>query len=178
MRLKRNEAWKDFSSKTKGPKAVSSLMKTLQAGNRRGLEIIATQNRTPDETLHKLMETHFPDSTVRRPEEDRRGNALAMAIDLEDSRAAFISTEKLRHAIRTAKPFSAPGPDQIKPFVLRQLGPIMLDRLCRLFKASLLSGYTPELFRRSSVVFLPKAGRRDYANPRAYRPISLSLIHI
>ena len=152
LRAKRKSALEKFSSNTWGLKAVSSLLKTLQSGNKKSLEIIATQECSPNDTLRELMGTHFPGCVKRLPESDRRGNKLASRINLEDKRCSFITIERLKYGIRRAKPMSAPGPDGIKPFVLRQLGQKMLGRVCRLMRASLLMGYMPEPFRRSRAI--------------------------
>ena len=42
-----------------------------------------------------------------------------------------------------------------------------------LFAASMELQYVPRQWRVSKAVFIPKAGKEDYANPRAWRPISL-----
>ena len=41
-------------------------------------------------------------------------------------------------------------------------------------KASFASSHTPECWRQSSGIFLPKLGKSDYFHPKAYRTITLS----
>lgn len=45
-------------------------------------------------------------------------------------------------------------------------------QLVRLYQASLTLGHVPRLWREASKVVLHKPGKKDYGNPKAYRPIS------
>jgi hypothetical protein len=50
----------------------------------------------------------------------------------------------------------------------------MIKEITKLFKLIIRSGYTPRSMREMQVVFLPKIGKSDYSEPKAYRPITLS----
>ena len=43
-----------------------------------------------------------------------------------------------------------------------------------IYRASLAHNYIPQLWQIARVAFLPKPGRLDYSDPKAYRPISLT----
>ena len=36
------------------------------------------------------------------------------------------------------------------------------------------SGYTPQIWRQSKVIFIPKLGKDDYSKAKSFRPISLT----
>ena len=38
----------------------------------------------------------------------------------------------------------------------------------------MVSGYTPQIWRQSKVIFIPKPGKDDYAQAKSFRPISLT----
>ena len=46
--------------------------------------------------------------------------------------------------------------------------------ICKLYRASLATGYIPWSWRIARVSFIPKPGRLDYTNSKAFRPISLT----
>jgi hypothetical protein len=45
--------------------------------------------------------------------------------------------------------------------------------LLQIYNAVIELEYTPLLWRGSDIIFLPKPGKKDYADRRAFRPISL-----
>ena len=45
--------------------------------------------------------------------------------------------------------------------------------LCRIFRACIAWGYIPEIWRKATVVYLPKMGSNTDRTPKSYRPISL-----
>ena len=68
----------------------------------------------------------------------------------------------------------AAGPDNIKPITLQMCSGKMIKRLTYMFRASISLGYVPKALRACKVVFIPKPGKPDYTNPKAYRPITLT----
>ena len=58
--------------------------------------------------------------------------------------------------IRSFKPRKGAGPDGLKPVVYRHLGPLALQRLVNLYKASYLLGKQPQTFKNVRVIFIPK----------------------
>ena len=81
--------------------------------------------------------------------------------------------EKLITSIKSFGNFKAPGSDGLCPFVYKQLGPLALQRLLQIYKASYLLGITPQIWRDVKVIFIPKVGKTDFSDPRSFRPISL-----
>jgi hypothetical protein len=46
--------------------------------------------------------------------------------------------------------------------------------MCCIFRAYMAYGFTPTVWRQIKVTFIPKPGKLDYTEAKAYRPISLS----
>jgi hypothetical protein len=66
-----------------------------------------------------------------------------------------------------------PGPVGYRPIVLCNLPLTARTLLIQLFTAIIQLKYTPKLWRSSEVIFLPKPGKEDYTERRAFPPISL-----
>ncbi len=47
-------------------------------------------------------------------------------------------------------------------------------KITELYRGMIRTGHTPAVLRKMEVVILPKVGKSDYAEPKAYRPITLS----
>ena len=58
--------------------------------------------------------------------------------------------------------------------MLKQLPPVALAKLKQLFEASYFSGYVPQEWLRTRVVFLSKPGKTDYSSASSFRPICLT----
>ena len=123
-----------------------------------------------DESLNLLLEQFFP--SISNPE-----------LTASDHRAIdaplfgqVCSLDLVKRAVNTFKPYKSPGPDGIYPCMLQHA---CKDGAFALFLASLLRdcfthGYIPHGWRQARVAFIPKPGRGDYTEVRAFRPISLT----
>ena len=68
----------------------------------------------------------------------------------------------------------SPGPDQLKPSILKHLPASFIGQIKTIYKACLALHYTPQEWLGSRVVFIPKPGKDSYTIPKSFRPISLS----
>ena len=68
----------------------------------------------------------------------------------------------------------SPGPDQLKPSILKHLPTSFIDQIKTIYKACLALHYTPQEWLGSRVVFIPKPDKDSYTFPQSFRPISLS----
>jgi len=48
----------------------------------------------------------------------------------------------------------------------------LLYPICSIYRASLSTGYIPQVWRTARVIFVPKPGKIDYTTDKAFRPIS------
>ena len=60
----------------------------------------------------------------------------------------------------------------LKPIIFKHLPQNLLDIIQLIYKGMICTGYTPEAWTHARVVFIPKPGKPDYTNPKAFRPIS------
>jgi len=72
-------------------------------------------------------------------------------------------------------PSRAPGPDAIKAIQLRKAWPVMGQDITRLVIGSwcLREAVFPEPWKTAKLVVIPKSGKKDRADPKSYRPVSL-----
>jgi hypothetical protein len=175
-KLKRKD-WQKFCEEAVSPKQVSRLHKIMQKRDNRSLGILKRADQqfceSPEETMNLLMDTHFPGSRKcnrKDPPPKEGGNHC----DTKDERTAFITPDRVRMAIMSFGSLKAAGMDDIKPIALKHLGPKAMERLTHIYRASSLLGYIPRCWRTSKVIFIPKPGKKDYAQARSFRPISLT----
>lgn len=84
------------------------------------------------------------------------------------------SIERAKQVIFTFKPFKSPGTDGIYPIFLQKTFNIHAEVLCKLFETSLLTGFIPNAWRRSNVIFIPKMGNRPSDEAKSLRAITKS----
>jgi hypothetical protein len=65
------------------------------------------------------------------------------------------------------------GPDGFKPIVLCNLPLAACNALLHIYNTSIELQYILQLWCNAEIIFLPKPGKDDYADRRAFRPISL-----
>ena len=173
-RVKRKH-WRRFISGNSDTVVVAKLSKKLDRNA--NAEICCFKHPsgvrcTPAETVQMLKETHFPNSTDRPPDRERTFLSGGLA-DIEDCAADFISARSVGICISSFKSHKAPGPDKLKMYPFKLLGPKALDRLVNIYKASYLLGAMPDCFRHIQIIMIPKPGKVAYDVPNAHRPISL-----
>jgi hypothetical protein len=124
---------------------------------------------TSEELAETLMNTHFPNSTEAPATPEIKPETRAIA-----PHYPWINATNFRKAVQLFQNDKAAGPDNIKSIVLKNLPTRIIERICDLYAACIKTGYTPTKWRHSRVIFIPKPGKDDYADPNAFRPISLT----
>ena len=81
---------------------------------------------------------------------------------------------RIRWALKSFNPFKSPGPDGIYPALLQRAGDPIIGPLVRLTRVSWTLGYVPKAWKRTRVIFIPKAGKNGWTSPKDFRPISLT----
>ena len=178
LRQAKVQAWRAFCSEAGSfeegsSKALSRLNKILQRRSNQTLGLLRRPDQemaeSPEESIDILLSEHFPGSVgagdLPKPQN---------YIHIKDWRNyPWLSDDKIRRAIGQFLPYKTPGADNIKPVALQHLPPGCITRLRMLFTASMELQYVPKSWRISKAIFIPKAGKDDYAQPRSWRPISL-----
>ena len=78
--------------------------------------------------------------------------------------------DKIIGAIQTGK---APGPGSVPPFAVRCLYDWEPSRVVALVRAHIRLGFHPENWKTARGIIIPKPGKDDYSQAKAYRVISL-----
>jgi hypothetical protein len=76
--------------------------------------------------------------------------------------------------IKCFNPFKSAESNGIMPALLQHGTEYFVSPLCHIFRTSLALGYIPVAWIQVKVVFIPKPEHANYAEAKAYCPISLS----
>ena len=122
-----------------------------------------------------LLTVHFPGCHIIDNEMDSPASTNMPLVnpnwDLADR---LITREVLHWSIFSFAPFKSGGPDGVFPAELQYGFPFIKDHLLYLFQACIAFSVVAQSWNRNMVVFILKAGKTDYTDPKAFRPISLS----
>ena len=174
----RISSWRDFckdmDSKS-NPKKISTILKNeknTKLGTVRKPDGSLTES--PEETLETMANTHFktdgpmPTASGKRPDEAENMNTI------NSNPNQIFSERRIKKALAEFDSLTAAGPDGIRPIMLQKGWDSIATAFTNIAKASFASSHTPECWRQSSGIFLPKPGKSDYFHPKAYRTITLS----
>ena len=169
--------WKEKTGSIDSPKEMAGLQRSLNRSEnmkvRLSLNNINTS--TPSALADHFIDTLFPGSLplagVRAPTNYNNCRSTSEETPLEGTQ--FITKDLIKHFIKSFQPNKAAGLDRIKPILLKNLTDTALDRLTQLYRVCLAIGFVPGSWCKSKVVIIPKAGKKDYSNPKSFRPISL-----
>ena len=114
-----------------------------------------------------MLDEHFPGNTTNPNQRPHQSPQLLTPIP-------WITDTLIRQAFSSFQKFKTAGPDELKPIVLQHLPLPAIQFIKHIYTACLNTGYTPTHWSTSKAIFLPKPGKPDYQDPRAYRPISLT----
>jgi hypothetical protein len=128
---------------------------------------------TPQEAIAAICDTHFPRSHPYKGD-NHVGQMTRSVGTFVPQKADWRTVEKIRAALSEFNTEKSPGPDELGPSVLQHLPSSALDAIQYLYDATITSGYTPNIWRQSKVIFIPKSGKTDYSQAKSFRPISLT----
>ena len=170
VRGTRSEAWYTFIENTTSPRDLANLTREANPGAKLGLLKREDGSIVDEDDLGAfLMDTHAPESHAA-PERSRTNKKVR---ENQLKRFSFITKESLKAAFAAFGKKKRPGPDKLTPEMLQHLPDNVLERFVWIMKYSLCLSYVPDVWIESEVIFIPKLGKTDYANPRAFRPITL-----
>lgn len=178
LRKSKRKSWKNFCEELDNTPATARIQKSLAKGTTNTIGTLKAPDGTYttnfENTLELLLRTHFPEcvsSTTVDNEPAELGHNLHRASNTIINK--IITFERVEWAINSFKPYKSAGPDGIFPALLTNGTAKLTLTLVRVFRASLMLGYIPKLWREVKVVFLPKGGNKPPESPKSYRPISL-----
>ena len=131
---------------------------------------------TPDETVAKILEEHFPNCRNEVEQapfiEARLAKETNAKYDVNDEKADFLTLEKVVSSMNSFDPLKGTGSDRLPPAVYQWFGPNAYNWLHKTYKATYLMGLLPKTWLDVKVLFIPKHGK-PLCEPRSWRPISL-----
>ena len=126
-----------------------------------------------DETLDKLLKTHFKAMTEIEHIK-YNSNKITPTADISSLYDDWINVDKVKLALEGFEGKKSPGPDEIKPLVFKHLDERLLEYITLIYKACIFLHYTPVKWKETKVIFIPKPGKSNYRQAKSFRPISLS----
>jgi hypothetical protein len=124
----------------------------------------------PQKILSTLLDSHCPGSHApNKYEPGERSKAFVAP----RAWRKIVTDKTVRKAVDKFAARKAPGPDGIRPCHLKNLPANAISRLASIIKMSIELSHIPKCWTESTVVFIPKPGKRDKSDPRSYRPITL-----
>ena len=176
LRRTKRAGWQAFTEEASNPRETARLINIIRGDSSHQLGLIkddlGLMIDSPQGSLNRLVDVHFPGNQEKR-QEDTSPSRARSSCDITEDAAAFISLERVREAVNSFGSYKAPGTDGLPPCVLQNLEGDALYLLVDILKACFLLGYTPIRWRVAKVIFIPKPGKKDYEEARAFRPISL-----
>lgn len=122
--------------------------------------------------LFDTMHSHFSSTTNRPPPSP----SFFDSVPQEPAHSWLpISQQEIVDMLKLTSNASAPGPDEITWFHIKQIYSMegVPDALIYLFNNICDSGVWPSWFKASTSVIIPKPKKTDYSVPKLYRPIAL-----
>ena len=174
----KKRAWRLFIEQTPDENSMAALFKIAQKRDKRSINTL----RKPDnsltepglETIQTLTDAHFPAAQLGTTPFQHSAAKKVSTEELDNRYKTWITPELVRKSLRMFKPNKAAGPDGLKPIVFKYLPPNAIEILTLIYKACIALSHTPQRWRETKVIFLPKPGKESYDIPKSYRPISLS----
>ena len=157
---------------------MSKLFKIAQKRDRRSINTLRKQDNSltdpRTDTIKILTDTHFPAAQAGKTPFRHTADKKISTEELEGKYNDWITPGLVRSSLKLFKPNKAAGPDELKPLVFKYLPDNAINTLTLIYKACIALAHTPQVWRETKVIFLPKPGKDSYDVPKSYRPISLS----
>ena len=174
VRIAKSVGWQRLCTETKDLTVTARIQKVLKMGRKQELgtvrDLSGKFTTTPEQTLKVLLDTHFPSKDIAETENFEVNYGINVDVNLE----SIVNEQSVRTAFRSFKPFKAPGTDGIFPILIQKGMDTLIDIIIKLYIQCLTEEKTPRRWLEARVVFIPKAGKTDYGDPKSVRPLSLS----
>ena len=170
--------WRKFVVETPGEHKMAVLSRIALHKDRQNLNVLYNTDGSVTEpgleTIDRLAQVHFPQAIPHQQFPGYTSDRAERSEVIQQKYLEYVTPKLVRRSLLKFKPFKAPGPDELKPVIFRYLPPSVITFLTFLFQSCLHLRYTPRKWQEATVVFIPKAGKKDPRECKAHRPIVLS----
>lgn len=181
IRREKRRAWRTYTSNIEQLQEAQRLTKILDKGPTQRINLLkkpdGTSTKNTEEALQLLLDTHFPgNETMPNESNTQTQPSTNRHITANEWHKAgqLITDAKIKWAINELQPYKSPGSDGIYPVMLQKSIDIIQENLHNILRACIAYGYIPKEWRISKAIFIPKPGKDNYDNAKAFRPISLT----
>ena len=170
----KNVGWQRLCNDMTKLDTAAKIQKVMKTGSKQELGSLlkpdGSYTTSTQESLQVLLDTHFPGETNPENEASLNFDGNTSHLDIDK----VVNVEAVRAALKSFKPFKAPGNDGIYPIMLQQGMDIIEHDIVDLYRRCLREGKVPDIWLDTRVVFIPKPGKKDNSSAKNRRPISLA----
>ena len=179
IKMRKKEEYKNFTSSISSISDMSRFSRgVLDKSSKVELGQLQKPNgkmtHGPKESVDVLFNHYFPGSKRKFENNIKYRNPESLnTYTFDKSGQTMLNATKLKHAFKEFQNHKAPGPDGLKPIVLKNLDTKTLVRLAYIYEACYKLAHVPEKLQESIIAFIPKPGKKDYIQCKSWRPITL-----
>ena len=173
----RTRSWEDYTEKMDSLEGINKFRKIIEKHVSKKVGTLERNDGSMtdpgSDTLQHLAETHF---TSAQPLKETVYNESIEKTqeEIHNWNPKWINLALIKIALKQFHNKKSPGPDGIKPIVLKYLTEHAYRTLLFIYKACLLLSFTPTAWKGCRIVFIPKPGKSTYKLAKSWRPISLT----
>jgi hypothetical protein len=164
VRKASRETWRSFVSSVNDLPRAARIHRALSRGSKIRLGSLVAPSglrmQSEEETLDLFLATHFPGSICAEggvvPASAGHTNRLDWQVA-----AKVVTYRRVEWAIDSFASYKSPGVDRIFLVLLQQGWEVLIPYLIKIFRACLVTGYVPTVWRQVKVVFIPKTSRNS-----------------
>ena len=157
----RDRSWSDFKEKLDSIEAINQFRKIIERHINIRIGTLVKPNGDitdpGEDTITHLLSVHFPNATTKEKTQYNH-NKYITKTELEKWEQDWITQTKLKLAFKGFHNKKSPGPDQIRPILLKYLPPNMQILTIKLYKLSALLEFTPTKWKECNIVFSTQTG--------------------
>jgi Reverse transcriptase (RNA-dependent DNA polymerase)/Endonuclease-reverse transcriptase/RNase H len=154
------------------PFSILKMIKTPPTGAitfaQNGVPILDA-NKNAEFLLNQLLHNDTEDSEYHTQTQQN----IQQQLDQPIHNSPIISTAEIYKALKVMKPYSAPGPDSIRAFMLQWTKNVIAPLLSTLFTKCLQLSHFPTQFKEGNLKIIPKPTATVFDSPKSLRPITL-----